>query len=166
MRDLTAYLILAVFIASGVSFFDGLFARLFVRVTIVVVGFITAIGISLAIFFGFALSEDYSATSLTKEGPRMFGDAMLILYLGACVLTCVPLLSTRQLRTTGLVLHFVVMPVGAFLKTFSALSLPWEIRMSIFGHVLSLGLIYAMLWFRMAAQRLPHGPAPGSAPAN
>ena len=164
MRDYSSYLILAVFIASGVSFFDGLYARLFVRLMIVVIGLVAGIGTSLALFFGIAISAGFDVTSLGPDWPRMIGDFMLDLYLGACVLTCVPLLPAQQLRTLVLGLHFILLPIATFLTTFSALSLPWEIRLAVFAHALSLGLIYAMLWFRMIERPIPL--RSGSAPVN
>ena len=161
--DFPTYLIIAVFIASGVSFFEGLFAKFVVRLTTVVVGLVAGLAITLRILGAFAFSSDWGALAYGVDTLRLIGDATLLVYLGICVLTCVPLLPARQMLTLGLSLHFIVLPIAMFLTTFTALTLPWGIRLSAFTHNLTMALIYAMLWFRMLEKQRHAVPIYGSA---
>ncbi len=158
MREYQAFLIIAVFIASGLSFLDGRFSQILVRLTVGVVGVVVAIAISGGILFGIGFSAAFGARSLGPDGLRILGAALLVLYFAACALTCLPLLPSQKVRTIGWGLHFVYMPIAAFLTTFSAIDLPWDLRLWSYSNSLSLGLIYAMLWFRIIDRQVPQPP--------
>jgi len=154
-RDYQAYLIFAVFIASGISFLDGALPRILVRITTGLVGAVIAIAITGGILFGIGFSAAFGARSFGPDGPRMLGAALLVLYFVICALTCLPVWSARKLRFIGLVMHFVNMPIAVFLTTFSSIDLPWDMQLWSYGNSLSWGLIYAMLWFRMVEKQTP-----------
>ena len=85
----------------------------------------------------------------------MLGGALIALYFAVCSLTCLPIIPNHYLRNLGLGLHFVYFPIAAYLTTSSAMNLPFDLRLSSYGNTLSLGLIYAMLWFRMVDTQKP-----------
>ncbi len=80
----------------------------------------------------------------------MLGAALLVIYFIACALTSLPILSGRYFRRFGLGLNFVFMPIAVLLASMTRFDLPFELRLYGFAQELSWGLIYAMLWFRMA----------------
>jgi len=140
-----AFLVLAIFIASGLSFLNGKAPQIAVRITVAVVGITAALLILGGILFGIGFSAGFGARSFGPDGLRMLGAALLVLYFAACSLTCLLSIPTRYLCYSGLVLHFIFLPIVVFLTTFGV---PTGFRFGAYANELSLGLIYAMLWFR------------------
>jgi hypothetical protein len=145
-RDYETLLILAVFIVSGISFLPGKVPRITVRLTVAVVGISGVLLIAGGMLFAFGFAAGFGARSLGQDGPRFLGGLLLVLYFAVCSLSCLPILSKRNLIMWGLGLHFVYLPVAVLL---TALGTP--AGFFFYGYIssLSLGLCYAMLWFRM-----------------
>jgi hypothetical protein len=144
-----AILIFAIFIASGVSFLSGMFPRIFVRIIIAVVGIVGFLLISGGLIFGIGLAAGFGARSLGQDGLVVLGAVLVAVYFVVCTLTSLPILPNQYLRPIGLGLHFIYMPIAVFLTTLTETSLPFEYSLSRYATSLTLGLIYAMLWFRM-----------------
>ncbi|MCE0498020.1 MAG: hypothetical protein LV481_08765 [Methylacidiphilales bacterium] len=151
-----AFLIFAVFVASGISFLPGKFLQIFVRITVAVVGIISFLFVSGGILWGIYFAAGFGARSFGQDGPRMLGAALVALYFAVCSLTCLPIIPNDYLRSLGLGLHFIYLPIAVYLTTLGAIDIPFSLRLGVYADRLSLGLIYAMLWFRMLEMQRPN----------
>ena len=150
-----ALLIFAVFIASGISFLPGKFSQIFVRIVVAAVGIISCLLIVGGILWGIAFSAGFGARSFGQDGMRVLGGALIALYFAVCSLSCLPIVPYHFLRFWGLSLHFIYLPIALCLTTLNGMNLPFFFSLDRYAEALALGLIYAMLWFRMIDARKP-----------